>query len=94
MPSRPPCTPVGCDVIASLPILGISGWRLAVGNTSTHLCRDTVPTLPMEGISGWEHLKVTRAARGAAPTSRQALPRYSILNTPYSDFTFPPLHRP
>ena len=58
------------------------------------LCRDAVPTLPMEGISGWEHLKVTRAARGAAPASRQALPLYSILNTPYSDFTFAPLHRP
>jgi hypothetical protein len=74
MTSRPPWIPDGCDVIASLPVLGISGWRLAVG--------------------GWEHILAPRAARGAAPTSRQALPRYSILNTPYSDFTFAPLHRP
>ena len=46
MSSRPPCTPVGCGVILSLPILGISGWRLAVGNTSRHLGRHAVPTLP------------------------------------------------
>jgi hypothetical protein len=31
MTSRPPWIPDGCDVIASLPVLGISGWRLAVG---------------------------------------------------------------
>ena len=35
-----------------------------------------------------------RAARGAAPTLRQALPRYSILHTQYSVFTFALLHRP
>ena len=46
MLSRPPCIPVGCDGIASLLILGISGWRLAAGNTSRHLGRHAVPTLP------------------------------------------------
>ena len=48
------------------------------------LCRDAVPTLPM----------APRSARSADPTSRQALPRYSILHTQYSDFTFALLHRP
>ena len=41
---------------------------------SAALCRDTVPTLPRQ----------TREARGAAPTPRHALPRYSILHTRYS----------
>ena len=43
----------------------------------------------VEAVSGWRlgtqpRQMQTRAARGAAPTPRQALPRYSILNTRYS----------
>ena len=43
----------------------------------TQLCRDAVPTLPV----------APRSARSADPTSRQALPRYSILHTLYSHST-------
>ena len=44
----------------------------------------------VEAVSGWRlgtQPRQTRAARGAAPTSRQALPRYSILHTRYSQAT-------
>jgi hypothetical protein len=53
-----------------------------------HLCRDAVPTLPMESISGWGHLKVTRAARGAAPTQGKHSPDtpYSILSAYFCTF--------
>ena len=74
---------------------GLEGWtkgsaKVQIG--AELLCK-SAKLRPKFQISGLGNRELG-SGRGAQPYPRQALPRYSILNTPYSHLRFALLHRP
>jgi len=59
-----------------------------------HRGRDVITIASALMTNGCDVIASLPVERAAQPFPRQALPRYSILHTQYSDFTFALLHRP